>query len=1005
MEFAKILVREKKELVDQLIGKVLLSQSLAVEGKATDAFVAMKSRGNITLALKDHGEDPTLMFSDSEQRLASFIYDNTISLGLFFIESKDKTIKGYLVEWEMGIAKSGEGTWTLTEGKRDPVFNGPLIKAFKDRYEIDLANRKPFFNLLNYKEDALSQIKGKDIEFIDSVMISKPLVHEYIKRSGTNPLTCEPLLRLDSAKSSIPSFFSISDEDIYPFAKAFDYLNNQRVVAVVKDDPVLSKAFSQQLLMRLMRNGSKVLIAAKDRKDAERKREQISRSPLGIFLCPTSIGSRDFNIPAAADWSISRSLNRGDNKATKERESYLKQRVSYLQAAKELNGLGVLKTGEDILTGINKFSYYHSLRKTSFPLNVSSYNPDDFEKDKETLKYLNENDYVKKGSLKEKPLHSLKAIGPARQIYLALTKALAKTRKDLGLLQKAIGVAKGSEWGFGPIDFIGKYEQVRKDVLALLSYNGFPLDYFALAQDPTVMPLALRLEDEKGKIDQLFEYLSEYVKNVDLLSKPLKQYMEKYRSHSIFTKWQGKKKIRKLLRDKRDFDDFLTTLSDYISLTDSYDKDLSQGEKKFGLLVYSEEGPKLITSALEYIQQYEMIISEKPFLDRDNNAFVKMVLSNHDFRLAERDAIRSIDLSLDNVKDDFHGLKDMMADSFREYEETFQSLDSALSFRERATFADFVLYQDFLSHIANASSTMREALALYDEAGLPMEGFANDYWYSLYKSFAKERFGSDANDIYPVLSRLCDYLPDYLKDNSLMICKEQEEKLRKLWWDSPEGDNVRNSYLYAPYALPSDYLGNYWNLASAFCPLQVLSPDELPMTLRVSFDCVIVDDPSKFETTDLLILLSKGKEAVAMEGKGELDERFSSYPKVVLSERNLFTEPLQYDLMTPEFLNLLAFGFEENGFELETGKESNTDMPYSYVGKDGIRRGVIPSSLIGERFVQNVAFGLNKALLLLGKQPVVMIQAMPLVTDPKGVVEKADRQAEDFAKSQKKSTI
>ncbi len=1009
MELAKRLAAENELRAEALAGRSPGSPAIHLYCNPLNVFVLLKTKGRVPLFFGTGDDKNGIVFPGDEKALGKLLVpDKSLAFQALKIHDTVSGMTGFLVELELVVCKSSTGVWSVMSKASDPAFNLPLISGIKASCGISLANGKPYFNMLNYWQDVARSCRGSPLAAEPVAAFSSADMHLYIRWKEAHPLSSEPLLRFDSAVSSLTPSFSVSDENVYPFALAMEDLENRKCVAIAAGSEKVEELFAADFLGKALAAGKSVLIAAPDRNAAAALTTRLRSTPIGPFLPDRTFGDPNYSLPEEAKRILSTPIPVLPAAGQKAKEEYFLSKHDYLETSGSAKGLGILETGEDVLTGVNKFSFYHALRKTSFPLDVRNYSPVDFENDRRVLKLLAGNRYVATGPLKEKSLHSLKIRTASRPVFEALKNAIAKTRRDLEAFRSALKEAHTTEWGLGPLETVKDYRTARDQMLPLLEYNGFPLAFFTIAKDPEAMALALRLNATKERMDVLLESLSEYVKSIDLLSRPLRQYMENAKSRHWRERWFGRHSLKNLLRDKRDYAGFLADLAEYTACTDSYEKDLPACEKKFGLVLYSEGGPAKIIDSLEYIGNYNRLIAANPALKAADNPFVAKIFASLEFREGERQAIRTADLSLDAVTDDYRGLADFFASSFGETESTFAELDRALIRKSQVTWDEFQAFQTYLGLIDSASVTMKDGLQAYDAAGLPLENYANDYWYSLYKALALKRHARKGG-LDTMLKALGAYLPYRDRDRFGTAFGQAKERIRRVWWDSADGEKARNTHKFAPFALASDFLGAYWNLAVTINPLQVLAADMLPLAGHPPFDYVLILEPRRFTDPDLQLLLAQGERAAVVTAKpGENDMRFATYPQISFTFAALYEGPLEYGVLSPDFINLLAFGFEECGYVLETATESKTPMPFSYLGKDGHRRCVIPSCLVGERHAETMIFGLNGILMALGLDPVVLIDSMPLVIDPKETVAKADREAEslgvlltgnDYAKS------
>ena len=918
--------------------------------------------------------------------------DNTVCAALFRLRGDG--IDGYLFELPLRIAEIS-GKKFLVKGSEAPVVNQALREAVLSKIEVDIFPIRPFINPFNVLADTKEALRVSNLKISDEAVFEPPLQHEYIRLYRKDFEKLEPLIRTQGENSSIPVRLKMVKANIFPFATAFQQLVNQRCSQAVAPYGRFRDMFVFELLNWALSEGQSVLIAAPDKESVSKIVSYIKNLGFEDVFPERFFGDAGFSLDREAKNISGREGHSPDSERMKRADRALKMMDDYLGSSTVQAGLGTIETGEDALTGLNKFSYYRSLRRTSFNLDTSFYSPEEFSKDKAFFNSVSKIPFVHLKSIRENPMHSYRASGSSLQVYQALMATLDKTLKDLNSLQKKLDESRISECTETPIESISDYAEIRATVSTILRYDGFTLQFFDFAKDEKAVPLALRLSSQKQSADQLFEELCEFVKDVNSLAKiPYSKYLEDLKSKSFRVRRRAKKQIESTLREKDDFEAFVQNLREYVEETATLEKTMAEAEEKFGLILYSENGPERILSSLEFVSDYENIVRKNPFLDRETNPFISRIFQDREFRENERDLLREVDYAVDTLESDASNIADFFSDPIVSDEIPFDEMERRLRFRSTTHPDEFRQYMVYLSDVDKASYTVKQGLEAYDSQSYTFQTFENDYWYSLYKSLAFNRYKGGVSDPYPALAAMKGSLSTLRESRNFETFRSVQSRARAAWWDSEDGKRCRVTLRMAPHAKSYQILDNYWDLASKVCPLQVSSLDTYPLTSKAKYDLVIILDPGRFGDLDLTWAVTRGDSAIAVTESE--DSRLSGYPKAPIDLKTLYRGPLDYSLLSDDFMNLLAFGFDENGYELETAEESGSDMPFSYVGKDGVRRCVIPYSLIGPRQVRMTVVGADAALMALGLSPLTLFPSMPLVVDPAGVVSSVDENAERF---------
>lgn len=498
------------------------------------------------------------------------------------------------------------------------------------------------------------------------------------------------------------------------------------------------------------------------------------------------------------------------------------------------------------------------------------------------------------------------------------------------------------------------------------------------------MPIAMTLSNLKEKKDQYFEQICEYVSNLSKLDEPLRDYLILAKSHSFLKRKKGKRLLAATLRDKRDLLDFIVTLDNYFTSQCEFEKKTQESEDLFGLVLYSDEGPKKALDALNFLDEYKRLISSDKRCDKNINNFIQEIFNDYNFREEERDLVRDVELALAAVREDFVNLRDIFTQSFHEETLSFTNLKLELKKKEEVNYIEFEQYVELLTRIKNASSTIQSAITMFDAVDEPLDNFENDYWYSIYKAIAIEKEEKGFYSPNKAAMALCCYEPYTINDDGIQVSTILKNRVLSYWTTNLNAQKAKDSYRYGGNLYPYRVLDNYEEFAKLVSPLQISTSNSLSLS-KVVFDYIFIFDPKKYDTDELVLLLSRAKKAIILSD--DEDSRFDGYGVQKLDVDSLYRGNFRFSNLSNEFIDELAYGFEENGLELLSKEESKSAMYLSYKDEDGQLHFVVPNCLISDNDTIATYVILNATLIYLGKQPMTIIPSMTLMVNPQKAVE------------------
>lgn len=903
---------------------------------------------------------------------------NNISLSFIYI--KTNKVSGYLLSIALDFSGFNNGIYSYKESRFNPIINKPLIESIKKEYGVDLNNPYGYVDYDKLLKFYKSKINDS-IVIEDRCVVCQSVLLEYLKWSCLDK-NSEPIRRMNDSHPNYGIGYKVDKCPLYPLKMIYEKLDNESVVFVKGNNKKLNDICFKYFLKEKLIKGNTILLAAKDEEEKNKITSLLRDTSYSVVVPNYYFGDKKYSLINEAKRVITTDIKPMKDLPALYKKNWDRELNEFVRCYHNTNS-SILKTGEDTLTGVNKFSEYHSKRSKSIPLDISNYNKTDFENDQEFFKFFEKAIYVNKDRMRNNPLYSLKALG-GEEVFSAMRESLNIAWNHIDKLQTQIEKANCKEWGFGIINSIETLDSALKKIKIILEYNGFSDIFFDISNNPKAMPIALTLSNLKEKKDQYFEQICEYVSNLSKLDEPLKDYLTLAKSHSFLKRKKGKRLLAATLRDKRDLLDFIVTLDNYFTSQSEFEKKTQESEDLFGLVLYSDEGPKKALDALNFLDEYKRLISSDKRCDKNVNNYIQEIFNDYNFREEERDLVRDVELALAAVREDFVNLRDIFTQSFHEETLSFTNLKLELKKKEEVNYIEFEQYVELLTRIKNASSTIQSAITMFDAVDEPLDNFENDYWYSIYKAIAIEKEEKGFYSPNKASMALWCYEPYTINDDGIQVSTILKNRVLSYWTTNLNAQKAKDSYRYGGNLYPYRVLDNYEEFAKLVSPLQISTSNSLLLS-KVVFDYIFIFDPKKYDTDELVLLLSRAKKAIILSD--DEDSRFDGYGVQKLDVDSLYRGNFRFSNLSNEFIDELAYGFEENGLELLSKEESKSAMYLSYKDEDGQLHFVVPNCLISDNDTIATYVILNATLIYLGKQPMTIIPSMTLMVNPQKAVE------------------
>lgn len=987
MDKLSYLLNEQEKRIEILNGQASFPWEFSIDVDPYYLYLLMMEKkevfltsGTEALIIHNIGEGEFFLINGNSTDINSLVGKE---LQLNFLHIQNKDVSGYLLSLKVQLKKDKFGIVKLSKAKGSPTLNRMVVDALEKKKGAKSLIDRGFIDYSELKEVILKTKQSEDLNFDEKVSLTDAVLYDFLRWRNLTPSN-EPIRRMDASDVSYDVGYHIEKCVYMPFRRVYEKLENEKVVYVKSSNSKLKEMMVHYFLRKRIEEGKTVLFGKENEESVQSLSKNLKKTKYNFLIPDHYFGEDEYNLLSEARRILTVPMSQLGEIQQIYKNNCQNYSDEFERSIKEKTP-GFLKTGEDLLTGVNKFSKYHSLCTNSVPVSVTCYNKSDFEKDKKFMAFFRKAIYINHGLITNNPLNSLRAYGSPEK-FQAMRKLLNKTWNDIDTLQTKMGFAKCQDWGFGDIKSIENLVSALEKMTVILEYNGFSDDFFEISKDPKAMQMAMSLTLLKDRKDRLFEIICEYVSDLSKLDEPLDDYLKEAKNHNIFIRMRGRKKLKNVLRDKRDLPDFITNLSNYQEALKEYNEKTKASEDLFGLILYSEEGPRKAWDALKFLDEYKKLIIQDKKCDRENNDFIKHIFSDYSFREQEREYISDIKMYLATVNEDFTNLRDMFTNPFHENTLPFTTLKRNLKEKEEVSYEEFQQYSEFMAMKEKASSTLVEALLTYESVNEPVDNFENDYWYSLYKSLAREREKKGFASPMIAAMAYCCFLPYTIDDDGIQMAELVKKRVLDLWYLPSEGKRLQNSYRYGGKILPNRVLHHYKKMAQTISPFQISCAKGLSLA-DVTYDYVVINHPERFSTEDLCLLLSKGKKALILSDI--FDDRFSGYGVEELELDSFYKGRFRFDYLSEDFINLLAYGFEENNLELLSSEESKSAMALSFKDDSGQLHMVIPDCLIEENHSKDVMVYLNALLLYLGKPPLVIVSSMDLMINPKKAVENA----------------
>lgn len=262
---------------------------------------------------------------------------------------------------------------------------------------------------------------------------------------------------------------------LYPLKMIYEKLDNESVVFVKGNNKKLNDICFKYFLKEKLIKGNTILLAAKDEEEKNKITSLLRDTSYSVVVPNYYFGDKKYNLINEAKRVITTDIKPMKDLPALYKKNWDRELNEFIRCYHNTNS-SILKTGEDTLTGVNKFSEYHSKRSKSIPLDISNYNETDFENDQEFFKFFEKAIYVNKDRMRNNPLYSLKALG-GEEVFSAMRESLNIAWNHIDKLQTQIEKANCKEWGFGIINSIETLDSALKKLKLFWNTMAFRISF------------------------------------------------------------------------------------------------------------------------------------------------------------------------------------------------------------------------------------------------------------------------------------------------------------------------------------------------------------------------------------------------------------------------------------------------------------------------------------------------------------------------------------------------
>lgn len=590
----------------------------------------------------------------------------------------------------------------------------------------------------------------------------------------------------------------------------------------------------------------------------------------------------------------------------------------------------------------------------SYPLSVSSYTEEDYQKDISFLSDFSSYDRITPTYLENHPLYGL-SLTEEREEYdslqLLLVQLMTSLKQFISLTEEN---AMFKDYDIS-IQTFKDYDRINHSFAVLGEYNGFPKKYFRLNQQGekrlSLSQLKLRYQALSSSQLLVSNLMDDAIFNQDIVS-----LLDSYENGNFFERIKAKRKLSSYLRVKKqtDMKTVVRILHTYLISKEELNRVLPDYQEVYGDNVNTMNGVMEVESNIRYIDKFNSYASLNPEFTLDQ-PFIKRYLKDKDFRIDSQRQFKQITLSYRELMDKLNQLTSCFENKkVNLLTLDFTSILNWIILIQNQDYETYHQYASFISSLKNTSKLLQDTIHQYIVKEIPLINFADEFKMSLITSIyqdcnskfsqyekgyemAKKEYEDSLSDTEEVTS-LVRY--QNLRDNILYfksnLFNEKDELLTKLT-DLTYNRKERMGFLKALFSL---------------LPISVASIESLPVLDDDIYDHVIILDSGFFNNEELIEGYRLGKDVLLLNDHALFDSRTQFYHQTLINKEVLYQKAFDFSSLTKDVLDKIN----------EKIQCYNTDV-YPYVSKrDDKEYAILPDCLLTHE--KDIRFAMELALFL-----------------------------------------
>lgn len=593
---------------------------------------------------------------------------------------------------------------------------------------------------------------------------------------------------------------------------------------------------------------------------------------------------------------------------------------------------------------------------SSYPLSVSSYTEEDYQKDKVFLSSFPSYDRITSTYLENHPLYGL-TLTEEREEYDSLQLLLVQlmtSLKEFISLTEENSMFKDYDISIQNFD---DYDRISHSFAVLGEYNGFPKKYFRLNQQGekrlSLSQLKLRYQALSSSQLLVSNLMDDTIFNQDIVS-----LLDLYENGNFFERIKAKRKLSSYLRVKKqtDMKTVIRILHTYLISKEELNRVLPDYQEVYGDNVNTMNGVMEVESNIRYIDKFNSYASVNLKFTLDH-PFIKRYLKDKDFRIDSQRQFKQISASYRELIDKLNQLVACFKDKqINLFSLDFSSLLNWIVLIQNQDYETYHQYASLMSCLKNTSKLLKDTIHQYIVNEVPLTDFADEFKMSLIISLyqhCNSRFSQYEKGYEMAKKEYEDSLSDTEEVTSLVRYQNLRDNI--LYFKSnlfTEKDELLNKINNLTYNRKErmEFLKSLFSLL----PISVASIENIPVLDDDTYDHVIILDSGFFNNEELIEGYRLGKDVLLLNDHALFDSRTQFYHQTLINKEVLYQKVFDFSSLSKDVLDKIK----------EKIDYINTDI-YPYVSKENnTEYALLPDCLLTHekdiRFVMELAMFLSE---------------------------------------------